>query len=168
MTWLQLFHWLSTHQLLVFLVTLFSAASHWLQALSNTTSSGEEKIPPKIKISSQSISVMANPLLLYFLPLQWALYSRVHLAATKSEQLSALDHLVAKGLQEGNDIQEDESLINLSMIMTNMAPEEAKVGVHPSCLKAFDPWSWSAFPPPSNPPCQNWNHRVAAKNPSTE
>jgi len=69
---------------------------------------------------------MANPLLLYFLPLQWALYSRVQLAATKSEQLSALDHLVAKGLQEGNDIQEDESLINLSMIMTNMAPEEAE------------------------------------------
>ena len=84
---------------------------------------------------------MANPLLLYFLPLQWALYSRVQLAATKSEQLSALDHLVAKGLQDGNDIQDDESLINLSMIMTNMAPEEAKVGVHPSCLKAFDPWS---------------------------
>ena len=126
MTWLQLFHWLSTHQLLVFLVTLFSAASHWLQALSNTTSSGEEKIPPKIKISSQSISVMANRLLLYFLPLQWGLNSRVQLAATKSEQLSALDHLVAKGLQEGNDIQEDESLINLSMIMTNMAPEEAE------------------------------------------
>ena len=116
----------STHQLLVFLVMLFTAASHWLQALSTTTCSREEKIPPKIKISSQFISVMANRLLLYFLPLQWALYSRVQLAATKSEQLSALDHLVAKGLQEGNDIQEDGSLINLSMIMTNMAPEEAE------------------------------------------
>ena len=69
---------------------------------------------------------MANPLLLYFLPLQWALYSRVQLAATKSEQLSALDHLVAKGLQESNDIQDDESLINLSVIMTNMAAAEAK------------------------------------------
>ena len=70
---------------------------------------------------------MENRLLLYFLPLQWTLNSRVQLAATKSEELSALDHLVAKGLQEGNDIQDDESLINLSMIMTNMAPEEAKV-----------------------------------------
>ena len=70
---------------------------------------------------------MENRLLLYFLPLQWTLNSRVQLAATKSEELSALDHLVAKGLQEGNDIQDDQSLINLSMIMTNMAPEEAKV-----------------------------------------
>ena len=25
-------------------------------------------------------------------------------------------------------------------------------------FKAFDPWSWSTFPPPSNSPCQHWNH----------
>ena len=47
MTWLQLFCWLSTPHLLVFLVTLFTAASHWLKALSTTTCSREEKIPPQ-------------------------------------------------------------------------------------------------------------------------
>ena len=70
---------------------------------------------------------MANRLILYFLPLQWALTSRVQLAAT---QLPALDHLVAKGLQEGNDIQDDESLINLSMILTNMAKTPESVLTH--------------------------------------
>ena len=70
---------------------------------------------------------MANRLLLYFLPLQWAFNSRVHLAAT---QPTALDHLVAKGLQESNDIQDDESLINLSVIMTNMAQMPESVLTH--------------------------------------
>ena len=37
----------STHQLLVFLVMLFTATSHWLKVLSNTTWSREEKIPPQ-------------------------------------------------------------------------------------------------------------------------
>ena len=82
----------------------------------------------KTKSSSQSISIMANRLLLYFLPLQWALNSRVHLLA--AAQLSALDHLVAKGLQEGKDIQDDESLINLSMILTNMAKTPESVLTH--------------------------------------
>ena len=41
-------------------------------------------------------------------------------------RLIALDHVVAKGLQNGKDIQGDESLINLSVILTNMAPDEAK------------------------------------------
>ena len=44
MTQVQLFRWLSTHHLLVFLVT---AASHWLKALSTTTCSREEKIQPQ-------------------------------------------------------------------------------------------------------------------------
>ena len=48
------------------------------------------------------------------------------LHSTKCERLSALDHVVAMGLQEGQDIQSDESLINLSVIMTNMAAAEAK------------------------------------------
>ena len=43
------------------------------------------------------------------------------------EQLSAVDHVVAKGLEEGKDIEREESLINLSVILINMArPEEAK------------------------------------------
>ena len=48
------------------------------------------------------------------------------LHSTKCEHLSALDHVVAMGLQEGKDIQSDESLINLSVIITNMAAAEAK------------------------------------------
>ena len=48
------------------------------------------------------------------------------LNSTKCEHLPALDHVVAMGLQEGQDIQSDESLINLSVIMTNMAAAEAK------------------------------------------
>ena len=47
------------------------------------------------------------------------------LHSTKCEHLPALDHVVAMGLQEGQDIQSDESLINLSVILTNMAPDEA-------------------------------------------
>ena len=66
---------------------------------------------------------MANqlPLCLYFLhlfPLQ--------LDSTRFEYSSALDHVVVEGFQDGSDIQDDESLINLSVIMTNMASEEAK------------------------------------------
>ena len=126
MTWLQLFRWLP-HTSFWFSWSCYSLLQVTDSRFYLIQLDPERKrFHLKIKISSQSISVMANPLLLYFLPLQWALYSRVQLAATKSEQLSALDHLVAKGLQEGNDIQEDESLINLSMIMTNMAPEEAE------------------------------------------
>ena len=48
------------------------------------------------------------------------------LHSTKCEHLPALDHVVAMGLQKGKDIQSDESLINLSVIMTNMAAAEAK------------------------------------------
>ena len=64
---------------------------------------------------------MANQLLLclsilHLLPLQ--------LASTRYS--SALDHVVVEGFQDGSDIQDDESSINLSVIMTNMALEEAK------------------------------------------
>ena len=48
------------------------------------------------------------------------------LNSTKCEHLPALDHAVAMGLQKGKDIQSDESLINLSVIITNMAAAEAK------------------------------------------
>ena len=34
-----------------------------------------------------------------------------------------VDQIVPNGLEEGKDIEGDESLINLSVIMTNMAPE---------------------------------------------
>ena len=66
---------------------------------------------------------MANQLLLclsilHLLPHQ--------LDSTRFENSSALDHVVVEGFQYGSDIQDDESSINLSVIMTNMASEEAK------------------------------------------
>ena len=64
--------------------------------------------------------------ILHLLLLQLALNSTVNLGSKSCEQLSALDHVVAKGLQQGKEIEGDESLINLSVILTNMAPEEAK------------------------------------------
>ena len=72
--------------------------------------------------------MMANPILLYLsalqlLPLQMALKPNFHMPPTKQfEQL--VDQIVPNnGLEEGKDILEgDESLINLSVIMTNMAP----------------------------------------------
>ena len=64
---------------------------------------------------------------LHIFPLQLALNSTVNLGSTSCEQLSALDHVVAKGLEQGKDIQREESLINLSVILTNMGPDEAKV-----------------------------------------
>ena len=71
----------------------------------------------------QSICTMANQLLLclsilHLLPHQ--------LDSTRFENSSALDHVVVEGFQYGSDIQDDESSINLSVIMTNMASEEAK------------------------------------------
>ena len=74
---------------------------------------------------------MANQLFFYLsalhiFPLQLALNSTVNSGSKSCEQLSALDHVVVKGLQQGREIEEDESLINLSLILTNMAPEEAK------------------------------------------
>ena len=48
------------------------------------------------------------------------------LASTRFEYLSALDHVISEGFQDGSNIQEDGSSINLSVIMTNMASEEAK------------------------------------------
>ena len=35
------------------------------------------------------------------------------------------DHVVAKGLKEGREVEKDESLINLSVILTNMALDKA-------------------------------------------
>ena len=70
-------------------------------------------------------SSMENQICFFLLP-----FFSLHLAeksTVNSEQLSALDHVVAKGLEEGKDIQRDESLINLSVILTKMAPDEAKV-----------------------------------------
>ena len=43
---------------------------------------------------------------------------------------SALDHIFAKGLQDGKDIAADRNVINLSVIMTNM---ETKVESHRCC-----------------------------------
>ena len=64
---------------------------------------------------------------LHLLPLTLALNLTVNSVSTECEQLSALDHVVAKnGLQEGKDIERDKSLINLSVILTNMAADEAK------------------------------------------
>ena len=39
---------------------------------------------------------------------------------------SALDHIVAKGLQDGKDIAADRNVINLSVIMTNMESKVVK------------------------------------------
>ena len=86
-----------------------------------------EKFRVQLKSGSivcfQSICTMANQLLLclsilHLLPLQ--------LASTRFKYSSALDHVVVEGFQDGSDIQDDESSINLSVIMTNMASEEAK------------------------------------------
>ena len=71
---------------------------------------------------------MANQVLLYLsalqlLPLQMALNTTFH-TPKRCDQL--VDQIVPKGLEEGKDIEGDESLINLSVIMTNMASEEAK------------------------------------------
>ena len=63
---------------------------------------------------------------LHLFPLTLSLNSTVNSGSISCEQLSALDHVVAKGLQEGKDIQGEESLINLSVILTNMASDEAK------------------------------------------
>ena len=76
-------------------------------------------------------TTMANQLFFYLialhiLPLQLALNSTVNIGSKSCEQLSALDHVVAKGLEQGKEIEGDESLINLSVILTNMAAEEAK------------------------------------------
>ena len=85
----------------------------------------------QIRVSEYPTFMMANRLFFYLSALHifsliLALNSSVNLGSKSCEQLSALDHVVAKGLQEGKDIEEDESLINLSVILTNMAPEEAK------------------------------------------
>ena len=73
---------------------------------------------------------MANQLLFYLFalhifPLQLALNSTVNWGSKSCDQLSALDHVVAKRLEQGRDIERGESLINLSVILTNMAPDEA-------------------------------------------
>ena len=67
---------------------------------------------------------MANQVLLYLsalqlLPLQMALNTTFH-TPKGCDQL--VDQIVPNGLEEGKDIEGDESLINLSVIMTNMAP----------------------------------------------
>ena len=74
---------------------------------------------------------MANQLLFYLFALHiftlhLALNSTVNWGSKSCDQLSALDHVVAKGLEQGRDIERGESLINLSVILTNMAPDEAK------------------------------------------
>ena len=63
---------------------------------------------------------------LHLFPLTLAINSTANSGSKSCEQLSALDHVVAKGLEEGKDIEGEESLINLSVILTNMAPDEAK------------------------------------------
>ena len=44
----------------------------------------------------------------------------------KKFEPSTLDHIVAKGLQDGKDIAADRNVINLSVIMTNMETKVAK------------------------------------------
>ena len=67
---------------------------------------------------------MANQVLLYLsalqlLPLQMALNTTSH-TPKGCDQL--VDQIVPNELVEGKDIEGDESLINLSVIMTNMPP----------------------------------------------
>ena len=64
----------------------------------------------------------------YLFPL--AVNSLVNPSPTQCEQSSFLDHILPKTLQEGKDLEEDESFINLAVIMTNMAADydgEAKI-----------------------------------------
>ena len=70
--------------------------------------------------------MMASQLFFYlfalnFFPLQLA----VNCVSKSCEPFSAVDHVIAKGLGEGKDIERDESLINLSVILTNMASDKA-------------------------------------------
>ena len=72
---------------------------------------------------------MANKLFFYLFalhifPLQLALNSTLNCGSKSCEQLSAVDHVVAKGLEEGKDIEREESLINLSVILIDMASQE--------------------------------------------
>ena len=74
--------------------------------------------------------MMVKHLLFYlfafnFLALQLARKSTISLGSKSGKQLAALDHLLAKGLQQGQGIERDESVINLSVILTNLAPDEA-------------------------------------------
>ena len=62
---------------------------------------------------------------LHIFPLKLVLNSTVNFVSKSCEQLSTVDHVIAKGLGEGKDIEKDESLINLSVILTNMAPDKA-------------------------------------------
>ena len=73
---------------------------------------------------------MANQLFFYLFalhifPLELALNSTVNCVSKSCEPFSAVDHVIAEGLKEGKDIERDESLINLSVILTNMAPDKA-------------------------------------------
>ena len=57
----------------------------------------------------------------YLFPLDTALNSSANPAPTECEDSSVLEHILPKSLEEGKDLEEDESFINLAVIMTNMA-----------------------------------------------
>ena len=66
----------------------------------------------------------------YLFPFDMAVNSLVNPSPTQCEDSSFLDHILPKTLQEGKDLEEDESFINLAVIMTNMAADydgEAKI-----------------------------------------
>ena len=70
---------------------------------------------------------MANHVLLYLsalqlLPLQMALNTTIIDMPDAKGFGQQVDQVVPNGLESGQDIEEDESLINLSVIVTNMAP----------------------------------------------
>jgi len=57
----------------------------------------------------------------YLFPFDMAVNSLVNPSPTQCEDSSFLDHILPKTLQEGKDLEEDESFINLAVIMTNIA-----------------------------------------------
>ena len=57
----------------------------------------------------------------YLFPLDTALNSSANPAPTECEDSSVLEHILPKSLEEGKNLEDDESFINLAVIMTNMA-----------------------------------------------
>ena len=75
----------------------------------------------------------------YLFPLDTALNSSVNPAPTECEDSSVFDHILPKSLEEGKDLEEDESFINLAVIMTNMAAgDDGEAKISEAIFKHLD------------------------------
>ena len=76
---------------------------------------------------------------IYLFPLDTALNSSVNPAPTECEDSSVLEHILPKSLEEGKDLEKDESFINLAVIMTNMAAgDEGEAKISEAIFKHLD------------------------------